>query len=114
MIKDVCTLKCCRVTVTMGSSVPCIPDRNSLSANTKALLDEVAGRNFFRFISLDAFACSVLYDPHRHTSGISVASHLFMVNVEYCQNVTGVEGGGGAYFELCLSMGRGRRQVLGN
>lgn len=59
VIKDVCTLKCCHVTVTMGSSVPCIPDRNSLSAKTKALLDEVAGRNSFRFISLDAFACSV-------------------------------------------------------
>lgn len=45
---------------------------------------------FFRFNSLDVFAQSVFQDPQWHNSGISVTSHLFMLNVEYCQSVTGV------------------------
>lgn len=59
VIKDVCTLKCCQAYVDnwLQSSM-CT--RHSLSANTKALLHETAGKNFFRFISVDVCARSTL------------------------------------------------------
>lgn len=52
MIKDMCILKRCHATMTTSSTLPCIPERNSVSANTKVLPDEIVGRNFFRVVSL--------------------------------------------------------------
>lgn len=90
-IKDVCTLKCCHVTVTTSLHYAMHTRQELLINQHKSTAGWDCCKDFFfRFNSLDVFAQSVFQDPQWHNSGISVTSHLFMLNVEYCQSVTGV------------------------
>lgn len=60
-----------------------------LISKQKTLLDEIARKNFFRFISLDAFCAFCALRSTLTSSDISVGSRLFKATVDRCQNVTG-------------------------
>lgn len=97
------------VKVTTSSSLPYMPDRNSLSGNTKHHWMRVlvgVSLDFSHLMHLRVLCCRSHADILRY-----LCWNLF-VYCMHCQNVTRVESV--LCFELCLPMGKWRRQVLGN